>query len=123
MPAPRVIAVVDDDESFRESICSLLRAHGFLTRGFVSAETLLEQRGWLAADCLLVDATLPGVAGPELLLDLRSRRVDCPVILMSGYDQGDLGGAATEAGALACLVKPFDVQELLGLLEVALPGP
>src|ERR1700692_1022247 len=69
-----LIGVVDDDESVRESISSLLRSAGFRTLMFASAEEFLEFDPGQKADCLLLDMRMPGLSGLELqqrLLELQ----------------------------------------------------
>src|SRR6478736_5767551 len=74
----------------------------------------LEQR---AVDLILLDMTMPGLAGPDLLRTIRSRGVRVPVVLTSGYT---LSAEALEAGSFqAFLQKPYGIGELLAAIERA----
>lgn len=117
--AQRRIAVVDDDFSFRESLCDLLRSHDHEVLLFSSAESLLRSETPPRADCLLIDASLPGSSGFELQRQLRERGVDTPVIFMTGYDDDSLRALALSEGAIGCLSKPFEEEDLLLALERA----
>jgi FixJ family two-component response regulator len=113
------ISIVDDDESFSESLCGTLCALGYSVRVFPSAEALLDSSVWMDTDCLLVDATMPGASGPELQERLSSRHSRIPIIFVTGY--GGSEGEALRArvmadGAVACLCKPFEEDELLAAL-------
>ena len=118
LPRARV-AIVDDDESCREAVQELLRANDFDVRLFASAEELLASSDWLECDCLLVDATLPGASGPELQRLLGARNISKPVIFVTGYDDAELSASVMAAGAIACLYKPYEEDELLASLQKA----
>lgn len=116
------ISIVDDDESFSDSLSGLLCALGYSVRVFPSAEALLESSAWMDADCLLVDATMPGASGPELQEKLTSRDSRVPIIFVTGYggDEGEALRARVMAeGAIDCLCKPFEEDELLAALRRA----
>ena len=67
------IAVVDDDESVRESLPDLLRELGYQARAFASAEEFLHSGCLGETDCLILDVAMPGVSGAELQRDLIRR--------------------------------------------------
>ena len=114
------ISIVDDDESCRESLHALLNAYDFDVQIFRSAEEFLASSDWLGSDCLLVDATLPGVSGPELQTLLQGRNSSIPLVFMTGYDDAELKSRVIGAGAVDCLCKPFEEDELLTSLEKAM---
>jgi FixJ family two-component response regulator len=117
------ISIVDDDESFREALCGTLDALGYRVRAFPSAEALLDSSTWMDADCLLVDATMPGVSGPELQAKLAAQSGRIPIIFVTGYG-GQIGEAlrarVMAEGAVACLCKPFEEDELVAALGRAI---
>jgi FixJ family two-component response regulator len=112
--------LVDDDECFRESLCALLEACGYEVLVFSSAEALEASQAWLDSACLLVDATLPGTSGVELQQQLRARSSAIPVIIMTGYEDAALKARVIAEGAVDCLCKPFEEEELLASLSAAL---
>jgi FixJ family two-component response regulator len=117
------ISIVDDDESFREAMCGTLNALGYSVRAFPSAEALLDSSTWMDADCLLVDATMPGASGPELQEKLSAEHGRIPIIFVTGYG-GHIGEAlrarVMAQGAVACLCKPFEEDELVAALGRAI---
>ena len=113
MPQGLAIHVIDDDEHVRESLEVLLVAHGYQVLGYPTAEHFLAFLPALAGPALaVVDYDLPGIDGVTLLLRLAGR---LPVILVTGRID-DASQAAREAGALACLHKPFDPATLLSVI-------
>ena len=111
------ITIVDDDDSFRESLHDLLKACNYDVLVFISAEALLATETWLDSDCLLVDATLPGTSGPELQRQLRARRSAIPIVFVTGYEDDELKARVIAEGAVDCLCKPFEEEELLASLN------
>lgn len=114
------ITLVDDDECFRESLSALLKACGYEVLVFTSAEGLLASQAWQDSGCLVVDATLPGTSGVELQQLLRARSSAIPVIIVTGYEDAALKARAIAEGAVDCLCKPFEEEELLASLNAAL---
>ncbi|HET7545996.1 MAG TPA: response regulator [Polyangiaceae bacterium] len=113
------ISIVDDDESCRESLHALLKSLDFDVQIFTSAEELLASQAWLGCACLVVDATLPGVSGPELQAQLRAENRSVPLIFVTGYDDDELKKRVLTAGAIDCLCKPYEEEALLSSLEKA----
>lgn len=116
-----VVAVVEDDAGVRSAIQGLLHSQGLKTRCFASAEQFLKATRTRPA-CLVLDLRLPGMSGLELLRILRAQGKNIPSICVSGEIQGErrMQAQLLHAGALAVLAKPFDPEELLGLVERAL---
>jgi DNA-binding LytR/AlgR family response regulator len=80
--ARKLVSVVDDDESVRESLPDLLKQFGFAARAFASAEEFLASDCLEDTRCLLLDIALPAMSGPELQHDSghfhhRSPRREC----------------------------------------------
>lgn len=116
-----LVAVVDDDAALREAVESLLRSVGFATRGFGSAEAFLGARAGACADCLILDARLPGMSGPALHRRLRAAGERVPVIFISAQEAGgETAERALREGAIAFLRKPFPDSDLLDALRRAL---
>jgi len=114
------IILVEDHESVRRSLGRALRAAGFSVKSFAAAEELLETaNAEIAADCLLIDVHLPGLSGQELCTELQKRGVEIPAICMSSDHSERARTAALDAGAVAFLLKPFEIQSLLDALDRA----
>jgi FixJ family two-component response regulator len=118
--AERVIGVVDDDESVRLAIRSLLRAHGFQVEMFGSAEELLGFARLDDISCLIADVLLPGMSGLDLQRQLVSAHRELPMIVISAQDDLVKRRQALTAGALAFLHKPFSEEALIDAIRSGL---
>jgi FixJ family two-component response regulator len=116
-----LIAVVDDDESFREAMADILLFWGFEVESFDSAEAVLAHSGLGGFDAFLLDVQMPGLSGLQLIDRLRQVRVTAPVIMVTSCNDAATRRQAAKAGVLSLLGKPFNADELIGLLRQALP--
>ena len=110
------LAIVDDDEDVRTALARLLRCMGHEVRVFESAEAF--EAGTVTADCLIVDAGLPGVSGPELCERLRRKEDPTPVVLVTGGTDTKARDTC-RAMDIATVVKPFDDVTLLAAIAAA----
>jgi len=117
----RRVAVIDDDESVRESLPDLLRQFGYAVMAFGSAEEFLGFERRLDFHCLILDIAMPGMSGPELYRELETRGESLPVIFITGHADTDTRSTLRNKGAIDVLIKPFSAEELLSALETALP--
>jgi FixJ family two-component response regulator len=117
--AATLIAVVDDDESVRESLPDLLKEFGLASVAFATPMDYLESRFVDKTRCLITDVAMPGMSGPELRRELVRRGYAIPTILITAHE--DVAGRAdVMEGAIACLIKPFEETTLLAALKKAL---
>ena len=114
------MALVDDDESVRESLPDLLRQFGYSARAFSSAKEFLGSAAADNARCLIADIAMPGMTGPELHRALKSRGQAIPVIFITAHKDEATRARLLAEGAVDCLFKPFSVTELKMALHVAL---
>ncbi|HTB87473.1 MAG TPA: response regulator [Steroidobacteraceae bacterium] len=114
-----LVAVVDDDESVRESLPGLLDELGFATNTFSTAEEFLQSGVADNAKCLILDIAMPGMTGPELHRELMKRGYSIPTIFMSAHPEFASLPDMRE-GAVDCLLKPFRETALLEALNRAL---
>jgi FixJ family two-component response regulator len=115
-----VVAVVDDDESVRESLRGLFRSVGFTVHVFASAADLLASDALRATDCVILDVRMPGMTGLELQRRLAASRRDLPVIFMTAHDDAPTRSQALSGGAVDYLIKPFSEEALLDAVQAAL---
>jgi FixJ family two-component response regulator len=115
-----LVAVVDDDESIRESLPDLLREFGFAARAFSSAEEFLGSDCIDDTRCLILDVAMPGMSGPDLQRELARRRQPVPIIFITAHADEMLRPKLLEQGAVECLSKPFSDTALLEVLRYAL---
>lgn len=120
MDAIATIAIVDDDESVRQSLRQLLRAADFNALTFASAEEYLGQSDG-QADCLIVDVNLPGMSGVALVQTLAASGNAIPVILITARDDPATLDLIRRAGSIPLLRKPFSDKQLFAAISESLP--
>ena len=109
-----LVYVVDDDESVRRALKSLLGSAGLQVETYSSAQKFLVLANPLATACLVVDVRMSDMSGPELQLRLAACGSKIPVIFITAYDDPRAYVRAMKGGAKAFLQKPLDDQILLG---------
>ena len=117
------VFVVDDDPSIRRSLERLLRAAGHVVETFVSARQFLERGDLATPGCLVLDVRMPGQSGLDLQQVLEAAGHRIPVIFITGHADLPMAQQALQAGAISLLAKPFDGQELLDAIRLALGAP
>jgi FixJ family two-component response regulator len=115
-----LICVVDDDESVRESVPDLVRELGFAANAFASAHEFLTSGEARLARCLLLDITMPGMSGPELQQELAHRGRAIPIIFITARGDEAERRRLIALGAVECLFKPFNDQQLQTALDAAI---
>lgn len=114
------VAVVDDDESVRESLPDLLREFGFTAHAFSSAEEFLASDSVNVTRCLILDIAMAGMTGLELQRELKLRGHQIPIIFITAQNDEGVRTRAFEQGATEFLLKPFSDRALLAALDTAL---
>lgn len=115
-----LVAVVDDDESVRESLPDLLGEFGFRSTVFSSAEEFLASDTVSQMKCLVLDIAMPGMTGFDLQRELKVRGYNIPIVFITGQKEETVRRKALEGGAVGFLVKPFSDTALLKALNTAL---
>jgi len=115
-----ILYVVDDDQDVRDSLKVLLEFADYSVRTFQSAVKFLASDLRDATGCLIVDIRMPDMDGLELQDELLKRKVDLPVIVITGHGDVPLAVRAMRAGAVDFLEKPFREEALLESVERAL---
>ncbi len=107
------VLVVDDEEALRIVLAESLSSEGYLVELASDGTEALERLSRATYDAMLLDLRMPRMEGMDLLVTVKRTAPRMPVIVISGLaHEGDFK-AAEEAGAFACLKKPFDVDEVL----------
>ncbi|MGZ9272661.1 MAG: response regulator transcription factor, partial [Candidatus Binatia bacterium] len=114
------IVVVEDDAGMSKAIARLLRAAGFQTKSFASAEEFLQTDAASEADCLVLDVHLPGISGFDLRRRLAALGQNMPVIFITAQDEDSVRAEAEQLDCIAYFRKPFQGSELLGAIREAL---
>jgi FixJ family two-component response regulator len=115
-----LVAVVDDDESVRESLPDLLREFGYEVQAFSSSEEFLASGCNGQIKCLILDVAMPGISGLDLQRELRGRGSRIPVIFITGQKDEGVRSRALDQGAVEVLLKPFSDTAMLEALNKAL---
>ncbi|MBP0598043.1 response regulator transcription factor [Herbaspirillum sp. LeCh32-8] len=114
-----IVYIVDDDESLRSALDSLLRSVGLQVRGYASAAAFLQRPAADVPGCLLLDVRLHGISGLDFQAELARSGETMPVILMTGHGDIPMSVRAMKAGAIDFLTKPFRDQDLLDAVASA----
>lgn len=115
-----LVAIIDDDESVRDSLPHLLREFGFAARAFASAEEFLSSDLIDQTQCLILDIAMPGMSGTGLQKELFRRHRTIPIVFITAHEDDNVRRRLIEAGAVDCLFKPFTGKALREALNAAL---
>ena len=118
--APRRVVVAEDESLIRLDIVEILRDNGFDVVGEAGdGETAVALAKELRPDLVIMDVKMPQLDGISAAEQLSKDNI-APVVLLTAFSQKELVERATEAGALAYVVKPFTQNDLLPAIEIAL---
>jgi FixJ family two-component response regulator len=117
---PKLIAIVDDDESVQSALQDLIEADGLSALCFGTAEQFLDSEAQHKAGCLIADIRMPGMSGLELQAKLKAERCRLPVIFVTAHGDAEMRIHAMREGAVEFLTKPFNDAVLLEAIHAAL---
>jgi FixJ family two-component response regulator len=117
-----LVAIVDDDESIRDTTKDLLESAGFSAAVFAGAASLLRSRRLSQVRCLIADMRMPKMTGLELCQHLVASNRAIPTILMTAYPDERTQAQAVKANVVSYLIKPFAADELLACVRRAVQG-
>jgi FixJ family two-component response regulator len=117
--ARKLVVVVDDDSDVLTSLDRLLTVSGFTTETYSSCEAFLASTACSRAACLVLDIHLGGMSGLELRRRLTNSGSRLPIIFMTAFNDEVAQYAATEAGCVAFLRKPFPAKTLIAAIDAA----
>jgi FixJ family two-component response regulator len=115
-----MVAVIEDDESYRLAVQRLLKSAGLSVQVFDSAEAFLRSGQQHETGCLISDIRMPGMSGLELQSKLNSEDCHIPTIFITAHGDEKMRLQAMRGGAVKFFVKPFDCDALLEAVRVAL---
>lgn len=114
------VFVIDDDQSIREALKSLISSMGLPVETFASAQEFLQSRRCGRPGCLVLDIRLPGLSGLDLQREMADANILTPVVFITGHGDIPMTVRAMKAGAVEFLTKPFRDQDLLDAIQQAL---
>jgi two-component system CheB/CheR fusion protein len=118
--SPALVSIVDDDADVLAATRSVLEDDGYEVACFETSESFLAAYTPGRAQCLLVDGTMPGISGVDLLLRLRQAGHHVASIVITGQSDIKMAVTAMQAGALDFIEKPIGRAELLASIARAL---
>lgn len=111
------ILVVDDEEELRENMYDLLELEGFNVEAVDSGDGALALVNKKIPDLILLDIQLPGTDGIEVLRQVKEKHPNLPIIMVSASSQKNTHDKLNEYGADGFMLKPYDQDELLKLMN------
>lgn len=117
-----MVAVIDDDDSYRVAVERLLKSAEFAVQSFGSAEDFLNSGHQRETGCLISDIRMPGISGLDLQARLNSDHCPIPTIFITAHGDEKMRLQAMRSGAVKFLTKPFDGETLLEAVRAALNG-
>lgn len=120
MSSTAVISIVDDDESVRLALDSLLRSNGFTVNTYTSAEDFLSSTGPQHTSCLISDIQMPGLSGIQMYEALSLNGTHIPVIFITGLPGAPPPISDYAAEPVAFFPKPFPCGQLIACISAVL---
>ena len=115
-----LIRIVDDDASVRDALVYMLEQEGFDTVAYASAEEFLVNDMPSRPGVVVLDVRMPGMSGTRLQDEMIERRIDTPIIFLTGHGDVDMAVKALRKGAYHFLQKPVDTDELVRTIRECL---
>ena len=114
-----LLAVVDDEESVRRALASMLSASQFEVDVFASGQEFLESLRTRLPDCVILDYRMPGLTGRDVQRQLTLAKIRLPIIVVTAHDQPALREQCLADGAVAYVAKPLQRERLVSLINDA----
>ncbi|MBU6146438.1 MAG: response regulator [Paenibacillaceae bacterium] len=111
------LLVVDDQPGIRALLCALFQDKGFETTEASNGHLALRIAKTQPPDIVLLDMKIPGMDGLQILRQLRHIVPQARVIMMTAYGELTILREAMRLGAIASVTKPFDIFELLDIVQ------
>ena len=114
------VFIVDDDAAVRDGLSMQLEAAGFPVKPLPAQKTFLAVISPAVIGCLVLDVRMPGMTGPDLQAELARRKINLPIIFLSGHGNIPLAVKSIQAGAVDFLTKPVTGAILIERIQTAL---
>src|SRR5215216_3277934 len=105
------VLIVDDEAGVRSALSGVLRDEGYAVEAVDSGEACLDRVARARYDVIVLDIWLPGIDGLATLARLRERRVDAPIVMISGHGNIESAVRAIKQGAFDFVEKPLSLEE------------
>ncbi len=118
-PKPRRVLVAEDEALIRLDLAEMLTEEGYEVIGQAGdGQEAVEMAEELKPDLVIMDVKMPRRDGIDAASEIASKRI-APIVILTAFSQRDLVERARDAGAMAYLVKPFSINDLIPAVEVA----
>ena len=115
------IYLIEDDDFLRDILRELLQSEGFHVLDFASASAFFDEPREIGFGCIVTDVQMPDMSGLELIEEVRLHDKVVPIIAITAHTDAAVEKAVEAADAIL-LMKPFDLPELIALINGARPG-
>jgi two-component system nitrogen regulation response regulator NtrX len=105
------VLIVDDEAGVRSALSGVLRDEGYAVEAVESGEACLDRVARAPYDVIVLDIWLPGMDGLATLARLRDRRVDAPIVMISGHGNIESAVRAIKMGAFDFVEKPLSLEK------------
>jgi len=118
-PVPRRVLIAEDEALIRLDLAEMLREEGYEVVGEAGdGQEAVDLAESVRPDLVIMDVKMPRRDGIDAAAEIAAKRID-PVVVLTAFSQRDLVEMARDAGAMAYLVKPFSITDLVPAIEVA----
>lgn len=116
---PRRVLIAEDEALIRLDLAEMLREEGYEVIGEAGdGQEAVEMAESLRPDLVIMDVKMPRRDGIDAASEIAGKRI-APIVILTAFSQRDLVERARDAGAMAYLVKPFSITDLVPAIEVA----
>ncbi|OFJ50761.1 ANTAR domain-containing response regulator [Mycolicibacterium grossiae] len=117
--APRRVLIAEDEALIRLDLAEMLREEGYDVVGQAGdGQEAVELAESLTPDLVIMDVKMPRRDGIDAASEIAAKRI-APIVVLTAFSQRELVERARDAGAMAYLVKPFSVTDLIPAIELA----
>ena len=116
---PKVL-VVDDQRSMRLTLSGIIEDYGYDVTEVEDGYQAIDAAKQTAFDLVFMDIKMPGIDGVQTFREVKKIRPESVVVMMTGFALEDLVKAALEEGAFSVIYKPFNIDNVISLVQSAL---
>ncbi|HMB30450.1 MAG TPA: sigma-54 dependent transcriptional regulator [Desulfohalobiaceae bacterium] len=117
---PQNILLIDDDEQLCKSFEKILIGEGYKVQTVCTGEEGIKAVDYFQPDLVVLDIRLPGMDGIQVFQKIHGLQPKLPVVIITAYGNTDTAIEAIKMGAFDYIYKPFDVPEMLKVIEKGL---
>ena len=114
------VFIIDDADAVRRGLTDLLNSAKYDVEAFASAADFLARKPFSGIGCIVLDVRMPGISGLDLQERLNQVENSMPIVFITGHGDLPMGVDAMKKGAVDFLPKPFEDEQLLAAVEIAL---